>query len=80
MKLSKSSTALGTPRGNILEFPDEIIPHWSITRMRLAATLCGKAHGDWGRHLTVGFASPLSRLRSTHGYALAAAYAALLCW
>ncbi|MBR4675245.1 MAG: hypothetical protein IKP00_12330 [Victivallales bacterium] len=43
------------------------------------AALCGKAHGDLGGHLTVGFASPLSRLRSTHGYALAAAYAALLC-
>ncbi|MBR4675633.1 MAG: hypothetical protein IKP00_14325 [Victivallales bacterium] len=42
------------------------------------AALRGKAHGDWGGHLTVGFASPLSRLRSTHGYALAAAYAALL--
>ncbi|MBR4675491.1 MAG: hypothetical protein IKP00_13595 [Victivallales bacterium] len=33
-----------------------------------------------GGHLTVGFASPLSRLRSTHGYAPAAAYTALLCW
>ncbi|MBR4676207.1 MAG: hypothetical protein IKP00_17255 [Victivallales bacterium] len=27
----------------------------------------------------MGFASPLSRLRSTHGYAPGAAYAALLC-
>ncbi|MBR4676181.1 MAG: hypothetical protein IKP00_17125 [Victivallales bacterium] len=44
------------------------------------AALRGKAQEDWGGHLTVGFASPLSRLRSTHGYALAAAYAALLCW
>ncbi|MBR4674150.1 MAG: hypothetical protein IKP00_06750, partial [Victivallales bacterium] len=43
------------------------------------AALRGTAQEDWGGHLTVGFASPLSRLRSTHGYALAAAYAALLC-
>ncbi|MBR4674103.1 MAG: hypothetical protein IKP00_06510 [Victivallales bacterium] len=42
------------------------------------AALRGKAHGDWGGHLTVGFASPLSRLRFTHGYALAVAYAASL--
>ena len=42
------------------------------------AALRGMAHGDWGGHLTVGFASLLSRLRSTHGYALAAAYAASL--
>ncbi|MBR4675477.1 MAG: hypothetical protein IKP00_13510 [Victivallales bacterium] len=36
--------------------------------------------GDWSGHLTVVFASPLSRLRSTHDYAPATAYAALLCW
>ncbi|MBR4676337.1 MAG: hypothetical protein IKP00_17910 [Victivallales bacterium] len=52
----------------------------SLTKMLLAATLRGKAHRGWGGHLTVGFASPLSRLRSTHGYTLAAAYAALFCW
>ncbi|MBR4673710.1 MAG: hypothetical protein IKP00_04525 [Victivallales bacterium] len=38
------------------------------------------AQGSGWWYLTVGFASPLSRLRFTHGYTLAAAYAALLCW
>ncbi|MBR4674144.1 MAG: hypothetical protein IKP00_06720 [Victivallales bacterium] len=41
---------------------------------------CATRHGaqGLGGHLTVGFASPLSRLRSTHGYAPAAAIAASL--
>ena len=65
-----------------LSFLEDIIPHWSMDKMRLATSLCYVARrtGAGGRHLTVGFASPLSRLRSTHGYALVAAYAALLCW
>ena len=41
---------------------------------------CATRHGAQGRGspLTVGFASPLSRLRFTHGYTLTAAYAASL--
>ncbi|MBR4675280.1 MAG: hypothetical protein IKP00_12510 [Victivallales bacterium] len=43
---------------------------------------CATRHGAQGRGspLTVGFASPLSRLRFTHGYVPDAAVAALLCW
>ncbi|MBR4673737.1 MAG: hypothetical protein IKP00_04660 [Victivallales bacterium] len=52
-----------------------------MTKMRLAASLRYAARRTGtGGHLTVGFASPLLRLRSTHGYTPAAAYAALLCW
>ncbi|MBR4675013.1 MAG: hypothetical protein IKP00_11160 [Victivallales bacterium] len=42
---------------------------------------CATRHGAQGSggYLTVGFTSPLSRLRFTHGYALTAAVAALLC-
>ncbi|MBR4674828.1 MAG: hypothetical protein IKP00_10215 [Victivallales bacterium] len=65
----------------ILEFPDETIPHWSMARMRLAALLHYAAQRTGtGGHLTVVFASLLSRLRFIHGYAPAAAYAAILCW
>ena len=85
-EMKKHKNAFSSPlevisKGNyILEFPDEIIPHWSITRMCLAASLRYAARRTGtGGHLTVGFASPLSQLRSTHGYTLAAAYAALLC-
>ncbi|MBR4673878.1 MAG: hypothetical protein IKP00_05370, partial [Victivallales bacterium] len=62
---------MGVILGNyLLEFPDDIIPHWSMVKMRLAASLryAARRNRDRGGHLTVGFASPLSRLRFTHGY------------
>ena len=52
-----------------------------MARMRLAALLHYAAQRTGtGGHLTVVFASLLSRLRFIHGYAPAAAYAAILCW
>ncbi|MBR4676240.1 MAG: hypothetical protein IKP00_17420 [Victivallales bacterium] len=34
------STSRGNLKGNyILEFPDDIIPHWSMARIRRAASL-----------------------------------------
>ncbi|MBR4675489.1 MAG: hypothetical protein IKP00_13585 [Victivallales bacterium] len=54
------------------------IGRWPMMRLAASLRYAARRTGTGG-HLTVGFASPLSRLRSTHGYALAAAYAALLC-